>query len=153
MGLDIVGLRESFALLADREPALTERFYDLLFERHPELTAMFQRRGRRAQETMLRDALVAVVDRLEDGDWLVGTLHAMGARHASYGVTDQMYDWVGECLLATFASVAGAQWSPRYDSAWTDAYQAIAGLMKQGAVETLRAAAGEPSSAASIAAG
>src|SRR5215207_8517422 len=133
MGLDLLGLRESFALLVDREPALTERFYDLLFERHPQVAPMFKRRGRRAQEAMLRDALVAVIDRLEDGEWLAGTLRAMGARHVTYGVTDEMYDWVGECLLATFASVAAEQWTPRYASAWSEAYAAIAGLMKQGA--------------------
>ncbi len=30
----------------------------------------------------------------------------MGAKHLDYGVTNEMYDWVGECLVATLAEVA-----------------------------------------------
>jgi hemoglobin-like flavoprotein len=44
-----------------------------------------------------------------------------------------MYGWVGASLLATLAEVAGADWSPRLEAAWTEAYGAIAGLMQQGA--------------------
>jgi hemoglobin-like flavoprotein len=133
MGVDVKVLRDSFALMAGREPELTHRFYDRLFERHPQVMPMFQRRSRHAQDAMLADALVAVIGRLEDVAWLTRTLHAMGARHATYGVTDEMYDWVGECLLATFAAAAGKDWTPRVAGAWSGAYGLIASLMKQGA--------------------
>ncbi len=132
MSLDADALRESFALVAERAPNLTARFYEILFERYPETRAMFPK-NMRTQEEMLTRALVAVLDHLEDGPWLADTLRALGAKHVDYGVTDEMYDWVGDALLRTLAEVAGDAWTPRVEKAWTDAFGAIAGLMIEGA--------------------
>jgi hemoglobin-like flavoprotein len=82
---------------------------------------------------MLTDALVAVLDHLEDAPWLTQTLMALGAKHKDYGVTDEMYGWVAASLLATLAEVAGPDWTPKHEAAWTEAIGAIAGLMKSGA--------------------
>jgi hemoglobin-like flavoprotein len=82
---------------------------------------------------MLTRALVAVMDHLDDAVWFTETLEALGAKHADYGVTDAMYDWVGEALLATLAEVAGADWSPALASEWSSAYGAIAATMQAGA--------------------
>ena len=135
--LDTDALRESFTLVAERAPDLTGRFYAILFARRPEVRAMFAPSMRR-QEEMLTRALAAVLEHLEDGPWLAGTLRALGAKHVAYGVTDEMYDWVGAALLEALADVAGADWTPRVAKAWTDAYGAISGLMMEGAraVET-----------------
>src|SRR5438552_1795575 len=80
MSLDIQALRDSFALVAERAPELTGRFYEILFERNPELRSMFGR-DMRTQEEMLTRALAAVIDHLEDGPWLAETLRALGAKH------------------------------------------------------------------------
>ncbi|MDF2697744.1 MAG: putative hemeoglobin, partial [Labilithrix sp.] len=53
-------------------------------------------------------------------------------------VTDEMYDWVGDALLATLAEVAGDAWTPRVAEAWQDAYAAISGLMMEGARRAVR---------------
>ena len=82
---------------------------------------------------MLTQALVAVMDHLEDSPWLVNTLHALGARHVAYGVRDEMYAWVGDALLTTLREVAGPAWNAELEQAWSDAYGAIAGLMQEGA--------------------
>jgi hemoglobin-like flavoprotein len=133
MALDTALLRSSFALVVERQPALTQRFYEILFERYPQARALFGRNTARAQEEMLQGALVAVLDHLEDAAWLEQTLGGLGAKHVGYGVTAPMYGWVGECLLATLAEVAGAAWTPELERAWGDAYGAIVGLMLQGA--------------------
>lgn len=65
MALPVELLRDSFALAAAREPALLGRFYDELFTRAPELEPMFHRR-RGEQAEMLRGALAAVLEHLED---------------------------------------------------------------------------------------
>jgi hemoglobin-like flavoprotein len=44
-----------------------------------------------------------------------------------------MHGWVGSSLLATLEEVAGEAWTPELESAWSDAYGAIAGLMRKGA--------------------
>lgn len=133
MSLDVPRLRESFEILVERSPNLTHRFYEILFERYPASLSLFPANRRERQEAMLTEALVAVVDHLEDAPWLTSSLQALGAKHLDYGVTFEMYDWVGDALLRTLAEAAGEAWSPELQTAWADAYGAIAGLMQAGA--------------------
>jgi hemoglobin-like flavoprotein len=132
MPLDPAILRSSFELVIDRRPDLTLRFYEILFERYPELSPLFSR-DRTAQSKMLAQALAAVLDHLEDAPWLAQTLGALGAKHVGYGVTDAMYDQVGDALLATLAEVAAEAWTDEVRGQWTLAFGAIATLMQAGA--------------------
>jgi hemoglobin-like flavoprotein len=133
MSLNVPLLRSSFDLVVERQPQLTRRFYEILFERYPQVRPLFHRNKPELQEKMLTDALVAVMDHLEDAPWLTATLKGVGTKHVGYGVTKEMYGWVGASLLATLAEVAKDDWSPALEAAWTDAYGAIAGLMQAGA--------------------
>ncbi len=139
MNVDL--LRSSFALVVERQPALVSRFYAILFERYPQARGMFGRNSPHAQEKMLTAALVCVLDHLEDAAWLGRTLGGLGARHRGYGVTDEMYGWVGECLLAALAEIAASDWTPALAAEWTAAYGAIAAAMQAGAVVAERRAA------------
>lgn len=134
MPLDAELLRESFALVTERDPDLTLHFYETLFARHPRLEPLF-RRDREVQAKMLAEALAAVLDHLEDAPWLDATLRHMGEQHVGYGVTPDMYGPVGESLLATLADAAGDAWDPQLEAAWKEAYGAISGLMLAGAAE------------------
>jgi len=135
MGLNVTLLRESFGLVIERQPQVVHRFYQILFERYPKARPLFSRNSPAKQEEMLGAALVAVLDHLEDAAWLTDTLKAMGAKHVDYGVTGEMFGWVGDSLLATLAEVAGPAWTPELAAAWTEAYGAISGLMQMGAAE------------------
>ena len=136
MALNATLLRESFGLVIDRQPQLVHRFYEILFERYPQVRPLFGVRSSQGkQEEMLGAALVAVLDHVEDASWLESTLKQMGAKHVDYGVTKEMYGWVGESLLATLAEVAGTDWTPALAAAWTEAFGAISGLMQMGAAE------------------
>jgi hemoglobin-like flavoprotein len=130
MALNVGLLRASFDVVATANPAFVTRFYELLFERHPETQAMFPVDRRAKQAEMLTGALVAVLDHLEDAPWLHETLGALGAKHVGYGVKPEMYSWVGASLLATLAEVAGSAWTPELNVAWSEAYGAIAALMQ-----------------------
>ena len=132
MALDPSVLQQSFDLVLAREPQMTARFYEILFARYPEVRPLFGR-DRTKQGEMLQAALASVLERLEDAPWLSATLGAMGRKHLDYRVTYEMYDWVGECLLATLAEIAGDAWTPELAAQWTEAYGAIAGLMQEGA--------------------
>ena len=129
MALNVPLLHESFQVVATANPAFTTRFYEVLFERYPQTQAMFPPGGLARQAEMLTGALVAVLDHLEDAPWLQDTLGALGAKHVGYGVTREMYDWVGASLLATLAETAGPQWTPELNAAWAEAYGAIVSLM------------------------
>jgi hemoglobin-like flavoprotein len=133
MSLNAPLLRSSFDLVVERQPKLVHRFYEILFDRYPQSKSLFGRNTPQKQEEMLTAALVAVLDHIEDAPWLVSTLGQLGAKHDEYGVTPEMYGWVGSSLLATLAEVAGKDWTPELETAWTDAYGAIVGLMQPAA--------------------
>lgn len=130
--MDIEVLRTSFESLDHGEWNFTRRFYENLLSRHPELRALFGTEVQQKQHAMLYQAFAAIMDHLDDAFWLEGALTRYGARHATYGVTDEMYDWFGECLLETLAEVKGHEWSPPLEQAWSEAYVAISQLMKAG---------------------
>jgi len=131
--MNVTLLRESFDLVLEREPNLTHRFYNHLFSRYPQARSMFHPSRRATQEKMLTDALASVIDHLEDAPWLVEKLGALGTKHVEYGVTPEMYAWVGDALLVTLAEVAGADWSDALAREWAAEYSAIAALMLEGA--------------------
>lgn len=133
MSLNVPALRSSFELVVEREPQLTHLFYDILFQRYPQAKPLFRNNPRQEQEKMLTDVLVKLMDHLEDAPWLVRELGALGSKHAGYGVTEEMYGWVGASLLAALEQVAAEEWTPELAAAWADAFQAIASLMQAGA--------------------
>jgi hemoglobin-like flavoprotein len=129
MPLNVSLLRQSFEVVATANPSFVSRFYEILFERYPQTRPLFPQNGMPRQAEMLTQALVAVLDHLEDAPWLQDTLGALGAKHVGYGVTREMYDWVGASLLATLGEVAGPAWTPELQGAWAEAYGAIVSLM------------------------
>lgn len=133
MALNVPLLRQSFELVVERQPQITPRFYEILFERYPAARPLFGRNSAENQQKMLQDALVAVVEHLEDAPWLHQTLTALGRKHVGYGVTDEMYGWVGDALLTTLGEIAGKDWTPELKAAWTEAYQAIVSMALEGA--------------------
>lgn len=145
MALDVDALRTSFEIIVERSPELTHRFYEVLFERYPQVRRLFGRNSGAQQEKMLTQALAAVIEHLEDGPWLAQTLGALGAKHDDYGVTREMYGWVGESLLVALGEALGPDWTPRNEKAWTGAYGAIAGLMQAGSAAPVEAV--EPAAA------
>ena len=132
MTLEVDVLRASFQRALVREPDLTRRFYERLFSSHPEARALFRRNSPEVQERMLADALVAAMDHLEDAPWLQENLGRLGARHAGYGVTPEMYGWVGDSLIATLRDAASADWTAEQEVAWGDLYAAVTQMMLAG---------------------
>lgn len=125
-------LATSLALVDHDEDGLTRRFYEILFERHPEVRPMFGA-DIGPQASMLRGAIIAVLDHLDDAAWLSVTLGSLGVRHASWGVTEPMYAAVASCMIAAMEELGGPGWTPDMTTAWRDALTAVAGLMLAGA--------------------
>lgn len=139
MSLDVPLLRSSLEAAVEKEGLITRRFYEILFSRYPQAEPLFGRNSRENQAKMLQESLVAVLEHVEDSEWLTTTLHAMGRKHVLYEVTEEMYPWVGECLISTLAEAMGDAWTDQHTEAWSTAYGAISGLM----IEGQRAAAAE----------
>src|SRR5436190_16577087 len=133
MTMNVTLLRSSFEALAPRAPELVDRFYAILFERYPQVRPMFAHVNMGEQKKHLIQALVLLVANLEKGDILKGYLGVLGAKHVRYGVRDEHYDAVGECLLAAMAEIAGPIWTEELRREWAGTYGAVASMMKQGA--------------------
>lgn len=133
MALDAEALRASLEVVTAKEPLITKRFYEILFTRYPQVQPLFSRNAPERQQKMLQDAIIAVVEHVEDASWLTTNLRAMGAKHVEYGVKDEMYQWVADSLLSTLRELAGQAWTPRIETAWTEALGAVASLMIDGA--------------------
>lgn len=126
-------LEESYELALLRDPDFPRLFYDILFREHPSTKSLFKANSLNAQRTMLSKALLAAIDHLQDDAWLAEHLTPLGKEHVGYGVTLEMYDWVGDALVASIAEVCEDDWTPAHASAWRAAYQRISQVMRHGA--------------------
>ena len=103
---------------------LADKFYAHLFDRHPQIRALFPE-DMTEQKKNLIGALVLVVENLRRPDALGKALSDLAIRHIGYGVVRQQYPIVGEILLETLAEVVGDAWNDQLHEVWADAYAAI----------------------------
>jgi nitric oxide dioxygenase len=106
-------------------------FYDKLFELDPETPAMFARANMDLQRHRFMETLGMLIAELHDPEQLVTDLVSLGRRHAPYGVRDSDYDAAGVALLWTLEKALGPEFTPEARSAWIEAYQAIASVMRR----------------------
>jgi hemoglobin-like flavoprotein len=125
-------LEESFELALLRDPDFPRLFYEILFREHPAAQALFKRNTLNAQRLMLSKTLIAAVDHIDDEAWLTEHLSPLGAMHVGYGVTAEMYDWMGTALRASLAEVCDEQWTDAHDQAWQEAYALIVNAVRSG---------------------
>jgi hemoglobin-like flavoprotein len=118
-------LRDTLEITLSRDDTFPTRFYDRLFAAHPEVRKLFHRSSPGAQNKMFAQKLTALVDHIDDPAWLDRELATLAANHVRYGVTREMYPWVGEALIATLAEACGDAWSPDAERAWRDAYASL----------------------------
>jgi hemoglobin-like flavoprotein len=136
--LDVDALERSFDLVAPHGTQLVEHFYDLLFERAPDLRAMFPDLER--QRTSLLATLVVLRRSLRDLPALAPTLRKLGARHVSYGARPEHYPIVAELLIRAMHETAGPRWSALDTAQWEKALQLVAVEMLAGAASTAQPA-------------
>jgi hemoglobin-like flavoprotein len=141
MSLDLTSLETSFDLVAPRGDELMNEFYARLFAAAPAVRPLFPA-DMKKQKTMLLGALVLLRKSLRDLDGIVPTLRTLGARHVAYGAQPEHYPVVGAALIASMAAIAGDEWKPEYESAWSGAFEIVAATMVEGAAQAqLEAAA------------
>jgi nitric oxide dioxygenase len=133
MSLNLTALETSFDLVAPRGDELMDAFYANLFAAAPAVRPLFARTDLARQKTMLLGALVLLRKSLRNLDAIVPKLRELGARHVAYGAEPEHYPVVGQVLIASMAEIAGDQWRPEYEDAWTEAYGVVAAAMLEGA--------------------
>ncbi|HTS03780.1 MAG TPA: globin domain-containing protein [Thermoanaerobaculia bacterium] len=115
-------------------------FYGRLFQLDPSLRPLFSE-NLENQAAMFATAVnVAVLGLVEDG-FVPPSIHALGARHAGYGVTEPFFDTFRDAFLWTLEQPLGALFTPEVRAAWREAYETLAAAMKQSAAAAREAKA------------
>jgi len=128
-------LEETFELALLRDPDFPRLFYEILFREHPSTAPLFRSNTLNVQRIMLSKTLMAAIDHLADDAWLKEHLGPLGRGHVQYGVTPEMYDWMGDALTLALAEVCDEAWSLAHEQCWRAAYARIVAAMRAGESE------------------
>ncbi|MEV0224216.1 globin domain-containing protein [Streptomyces sp. NPDC050704] len=113
---------------------ISERFYEGLFEAHPELLRDLFNRGNQAagtQRQALAGSIAAFATHLvrhpdERPDVM---LNRIAHKHASLGIAPEQYETVHEHLFAAIADVLGEAVTPEVAAAWDEVYWLMANAL------------------------
>jgi hemoglobin-like flavoprotein len=125
-------VRTSFALVAPIADQAAALFYTNLFDADPSLRPMFKSDlGHQGERLMAM--IGAAVGLLDQPQRLMPVLHALGARHAGYGVREPHYATVGQALIKTLSQGLGDAFTPEVAEAWAAMYGIVSREMQRAA--------------------
>ena len=126
-------LTESWAAVAGRRDEVAQAFYQVLFERHPELRSLFARTDMRAQYEKFAGMVDEIVRLRTAPREFVKSAVLLGQRHAVYGVTRDQYGPAGAVLLEVLAGALGPAFTPAVREAWSEGYLLTSSIMSRAA--------------------
>ena len=129
-------LAESWNAVAGRREEIARMFYQVLFERHPELRPLFTRTDRRAQYEKFAGMVDEIVQLRSAPREFVKSAVLLGQRHAAYGVTRDQYAPAGAVLLEVLAAALGPAFTPAVREAWSEGYLLTSSIMSRAAEGT-----------------
>ncbi|WP_175615743.1 NO-inducible flavohemoprotein [Piscibacillus halophilus] len=121
-------VKATVPVLAEHGEAITKRFYQLLFQNHPELKNIFnqtnQKRGR--QPRALANTVYAAAQHIDQLEVIEPVIIQVAHKHRSLNIKPEQYPIVGENLLFAIKDTLGDQATDDIMSAWEKAYKVIA---------------------------
>lgn len=121
-------IKSTVPVLEVHGEAITSRFYEMLFEKHPELLNIFnhanQKKGR--QQAALANAVYAAAANIDKLETIIPVVKQIAHKHRSLGVKPEHYPVVGENLLLAIKDVLGSAATDEIINAWAEAYGVIA---------------------------
>ncbi|MEF3302448.1 NO-inducible flavohemoprotein [Paenibacillus sp. GYB003] len=121
-------IKSTVPVLEKHGTAITKRFYELLFDNHPELLNVFnhanQKQGR--QQAALAGAVYAAAQHIDNLEAILPVVRQIGHKHRSLGIKAEQYPIVGRNLLAAIQDVLGDAATEDVIRAWGEAYGVIA---------------------------
>lgn len=124
-------VKSTAPVLAEHGYTIIQRFYERLFQAHPDLKNVFNMRHqeRGEQQRALAAAVLAYAQNIDNLGALGPAVARMTHKHASLNVRPEQYPVVGETLLAAIREVLGDAATAAILGAWGEAYQALAQLL------------------------
>lgn len=121
-------VRASFAKVLPIKAKAAAIFYDRLFQVAPQVRAMFPD-DVTVQGAKLMSAIGFVVAGLERLESIIPQVQELGRKHVGYGVQEEHYAMVGDCLIWTLELGLGPAFTPDVRKAWIEAYGMLAEAM------------------------
>lgn len=121
-------VQQTFAIVQAAGDEAAAYFYGWMFVRAPELRKLFPT-GMSEQRDRLFRAFGRIVGSLSTPQEMATYLAQLGRDHRKYAVQPEMYQVVGDALMATLRAYAGPAFTPAAEQAWAQAYQAVSSLM------------------------
>jgi len=115
-------------------PAAAQLFYNRLFEVDPSLRSLFKI-DMTEQGAKLMHMIGVAAAGLSHPESIASAVQDLGRRHVAYGVVDAHYQTVGGALLWTLKQGLGADFTPEVETAWAEAYNFLASVMKEAAAK------------------
>ncbi|WP_230292954.1 globin domain-containing protein [Croceicoccus sp. Ery5] len=111
--------------------AITQRMYERMFDRHPEVKAMFDMAAQESgeQPKRLAAAIIAYAENVDKLENLSGPVLRMARRHVETHVKPEHYPIVAENLLAAIKDVLGDSATSEILDAWGEAYWFLADIL------------------------
>ena len=108
--------------------AITKRFYEMMFNNHPELLNIFnhanQKQGR--QQKALANTVYAAAKYIDNLEAIVPVVTQIAHKHRSLGIQAEHYPIVGKHLILAIKDVLKDAATEEIISAWEEAYGVIA---------------------------
>lgn len=121
-------LKQSVPVLEEKGVEITKTFYDILFERNPELKNLFnlanQRNGNQAKA--LAGAIFAYANLAEHPEQLMPMVNRIAHKHISLNILPEHYPLVGEALLMALSKELDLPLEHGLIQSWGEAYQSLA---------------------------
>ncbi len=136
--LDADLIRSTYLIVLTQSDEFATSFYQILFEKYPDVRALFSETDLEKQKKKLMESLDLVLVNVHSPKAFSSILKDLGKRHVKYGAVLTDYPLVGDALLQALEKHLGTEWNPNVKHAWTLAYQIIADLMAEGAKEDFK---------------
>jgi hemoglobin-like flavoprotein len=111
---------QSFEAVAERRPDPGPLIYARLFERHPEMEALFVRDVDGAvRSEMLSRVFEAILDFIDRGRYAASLIQCEVITHDGYGVPPEVFGEFFVVVAEGFREILGRDWTPAMNAAWT----------------------------------
>lgn len=124
-------IERNFNLLQKNCDSLVRTFYEMMFEKYPNLQSLFPDDINRQYDKLI-SALAFVVGNMRYPDNLKTPLKELGIRHLDYGVTPNQFPCACDIMLQAIAHESGTAWNSTLEEDWSWALQIVSYMMLSG---------------------
>jgi hemoglobin-like flavoprotein len=111
----------SLELVAERCPDPTPLVYRRLFERQPQMEALFVRDvDASVRGQMLRQVIETILDFVGRGYFAVNMIRSEVVNHEGLGVPAEVFATFFAAVMETFRDILGEAWTPPMAAAWDE---------------------------------